>query len=322
MSQAIQTFTPLPPAYQGSPQQQVSAALASSSSGMQGDSIAPVAIGATAGGLLLTAVVATLAVKHFSTSGDKPKPVQTTSPTSKPVKRADAPQLEKTLAQREIHYYPQLHYTVFHEKYKEKYMPEVAFLQRSILDDLSSRKIEDVFSESLREINHGKRQEYYRKGAESAFKEYEPGQNLTEPQKFALGRDGAAAIYPYMPTTTWAVTTHPTESALLFEETEAAHNRYFNGMDRRINGLRDGTNNGPSEQDIDRWKSEYEKLVFDAREESCANHIRDFFKNNPTKKRASAIMGSDHVKLPDLIEKKIPNAKVIRHDFLPLSSFR
>jgi hypothetical protein len=79
MSQAIPAFTP-PPSYpyQGNPQQQVSAALASSSSGMPGDSIAPIAIGVTAG-VLLTAAAATLAVKHFSTSDDKPKPAQATS---------------------------------------------------------------------------------------------------------------------------------------------------------------------------------------------------------------------------------------------------
>lgn len=95
MSQAIQTFTPLPPSYpyQGNSQQQVSAALASSPSGMQGDSVAPAAIGVTAGGLL-TAVTVTLAVKHFSRSGDKPKPAQAAPLTSNPFKRAEATQIE------------------------------------------------------------------------------------------------------------------------------------------------------------------------------------------------------------------------------------
>jgi hypothetical protein len=94
MSQAIPAFTPPPPSYpyQGNPQQQVSAALASSW-GMPGDSIAPVIVGVTVGGLL-TATAVTLAVKHFSTSGDKPKPVQARSLTSKPGKREGSAQVE------------------------------------------------------------------------------------------------------------------------------------------------------------------------------------------------------------------------------------
>jgi hypothetical protein len=97
MSQAIPGFTPQMPSYpyQGNSQQQISAALASSSSDMQGDSIAPVAIGVTAGGLL-TAVAVTLAVKHFSASGDKPKPSQATSLSSKPLKREESAQIGST----------------------------------------------------------------------------------------------------------------------------------------------------------------------------------------------------------------------------------
>jgi len=82
MSQAIPAFTPPPPSYPY---------LASSSSGMPGDSIAPVIVGVTVGGLL-TAAAVTLAVKDFSTSGDKPKPAQATS--LRPVERTHTPQLK------------------------------------------------------------------------------------------------------------------------------------------------------------------------------------------------------------------------------------
>jgi hypothetical protein len=69
---AIQGLTPLqsPSPYQWNPQQQLSAATASSSLGMEGDSIAPVAIGVTACSLLTLGAI--LAVTYFSTSGDKP----------------------------------------------------------------------------------------------------------------------------------------------------------------------------------------------------------------------------------------------------------
>jgi hypothetical protein len=219
--------------------------------------------------------------------------------------------LEEESLVREIHYYPQRHYIIDHGKYK----PEIAFLHQRITDDLLSKKAEDIFPESFTELD-GEIQEFYRKRAESAFNEYEPGKNLTEPQKVALGGGGSGFTYPYMPAIKWSVQTHQTESESLYKEAEVVDNRYWDGKKRYDDGLRDGTNNGPSKQDVDRLESERKKVVFEDREEFFANALRDFFKNNPTKKRAFAIMGSAHVNLPALIEKKIPGAKVIKHDFL------